>query len=193
MFTFPIILCPSIIQYIVSTGRCSRCLTFFHETAPPHKPYLFSFLLFQAPLLHGQENTLGSILLRSTTRRYWSKPERLIQAGDTAFNTFYLKALSEAQLGQTAEAIETLELALISHPEMPGYSGCWPDNLRCRRLCEGPEWLPSLVQTDSLDVSSWLKLAEIASFRQHDDQVIKALEPGTAHRLPQPDRPDDDG
>ena len=84
--------------------------------------------------------------------------------------------LSEAQLGQTARAIETLQLALQSHP----------DDIRLTRMLAGQQFEAGyyvqahegylkLVQRDSLDVSSWLKLAEIASFRQQNDQAIEAL------------------
>ena len=42
---------------------------------------------------------------------------RAIETGDTLFNTFYLKALSEAQLGRTEHAIQTLEMANAEFPE----------------------------------------------------------------------------
>ena len=41
-----------------------------------------------------------------------------ISSGDTAFNTRYLKALAEVQLGKTAEAIQTLEEARLVFPEI---------------------------------------------------------------------------
>lgn len=100
----------------------------------------------------------------------------LIEAGDTAFNTYYLKALSEVQLGQSPLAIVTLKRASQYHP----------DDLRAERMLarqyyEVGEYTrawnkyQSLVGRDSSDVSSWLKMADIASFRQDFDQAIEAL------------------
>lgn len=126
-------------------------------------------------LIQAQENILD-LYYSGNYNRVLEQTEALIEEGDTAFNTFYLQVLSEAQLGQTSMAIKTLELALISHP----------DDARLLRMLAGQLFdagyyvqarksYSELVQKDSLDVGSWLKLAEIASFRQHDDQVIKAL------------------
>jgi len=100
----------------------------------------------------------------------------MIEAGDTAFNTFYLQVLSEAQLGQTAEAIRTVEQGLEIHP----------GDLRLTRMLAIQQFeagyyvkakvsYNTLVQHDSTDVSSWLKLSDIASFRQHNNQAIEAL------------------
>ncbi|MFH0759362.1 MAG: tetratricopeptide repeat protein [Bacteroidota bacterium] len=98
-------------------------------------------------------------------------------AGDTSFITFYMKAQSEAQLGQTGNAISTLQGALEYHP----------DDIRIRRMLalqyslagdyvKARENFLVLVCSDSTDVSSWLKLAEIASFRQRYGEAIHALE-----------------
>lgn len=106
-----------------------------------------------------------------------SSTSEAIAAGDTAYNTHYLKALSEIQLGQTAEAINTLEQAHELFQDRPGiprmlagqyydagyYVKAWNSYLK-------------LVEADSTDVSSWLKMADIASFRQHYNQAIQALE-----------------
>lgn len=100
----------------------------------------------------------------------------MIEAGDTAFNTFYLQVLCEAQLGQTTEAIRTVEQGLEIHP----------GDLRLTRMLaiqqfeagyyvRAKDSYSTLVQHDSTDVSSWLKLADIASFRQHNNQAIEAL------------------
>ena len=106
-----------------------------------------------------------------------AESSRAISQGDTAYNTHYLKALSEAQLGQTAEAISTLEGAQELFKQRPGllkmlaaqyydagyYVKAWNSYLQ-------------LTRRDSTDVSSWLKLADVASFRQQYDQAIQALE-----------------
>ena len=100
----------------------------------------------------------------------------LIESGDTAVNTFYLKALAESQLGQTGAAIFTLQQGMVLHPE----------NNRLQRMLavqyfeagdyvRAKQCYASLVEKDSTDVSSWLKLADIASFRQHNEEAIQAL------------------
>ena len=102
---------------------------------------------------------------------------KAINQGDTAYNTHYLKALSEIQMGLTSEAISTLERAQEAFQQRPGlpkmlagqyyeagyYVKAWNSYLK-------------LAQADSTDVSSWLKLADIASFRQHYPEAIEALE-----------------
>jgi tetratricopeptide (TPR) repeat protein len=90
--------------------------------------------------------------------------------------SFYLKALSEAQLGQVPQAIETLQDALEIHP----------GDKRLSRMLAGQYFdagayvkarnaYEELVQQDSADVSSWLKLAEMASFGQQYQEAIAAL------------------
>jgi tetratricopeptide (TPR) repeat protein len=100
-----------------------------------------------------------------------------IQSGDTAFNIFYLKALAEAQLGKSPEAIETLEQAIQFHPGdtrlsrmLAGQYFDSGDYVKARKSYE------ELVSVDYTDVSSWLKLAEIASFRQEYKTATSALE-----------------
>jgi tetratricopeptide (TPR) repeat protein len=101
---------------------------------------------------------------------------QLIQSGDTSFTPFYLKALSETQMGQSTEAISTLQLALQYHP----------GDLRLNRMLaaqyfEAGNYVQArrsymdLIRQDSTDVSSWLNLAEIASFRQQYNESIDAL------------------
>jgi len=100
-----------------------------------------------------------------------------ITKGDTAFNLFYLKALSEAQLGAPEKAIGTLQNA----------RELYPGDERVNRMLAGQffdagyyvkAWNSylALVQADSTDVSSWLKLADIASFRQQYGQATQSLE-----------------
>ncbi len=102
--------------------------------------------------------------------------EAKIVSGDTACNTFYLKALSEAQLGQSQKAIQTLQNGLALHPA----------DRRLHRMLAGQYYeagayvkarkaYQEFVQSDSSDISSWLKLAEMASFRQQYQEAIQAL------------------
>jgi tetratricopeptide (TPR) repeat protein len=131
---------------------------------------LSSFVLFaQKTILdHYYSGNYQQVIEQSTAS---------ISSGDTAFNTRHLKALSEVQLGKTAEAIQTLEEARI----------VFPDNLMAKRMLAGQyeaagdyvkawNFYLDLVSLDSSDVASWLKLADIASFRQHYPQTINALE-----------------
>jgi tetratricopeptide (TPR) repeat protein len=100
----------------------------------------------------------------------------LIVSGDTASNTFYLKALSESQMGQTLEAIGTLQNGLALHP---GEKRLSP--MLARQYFDAGAYMKArkayreLVQSDSTDVSSWLKLAEMASFRQQYNEAVEAL------------------
>ena len=102
---------------------------------------------------------------------------KAITSGDTVFNTYYLKALSEVQVGKLKNAILTLELS----------QKLFPDDIRIRRMLAGQyfdagdyvkawDQYNKLVLDDSTDAASWLQLAEIASFRQHYKQAIHALE-----------------
>lgn len=100
-----------------------------------------------------------------------------IAGGDTAFQSYYLKALSEIQLGRTDSAIGTLQLA----------SALFPGETRIRRLLAGQFYeagdfvrarvaYGNLVISDSSDLSAWLKLAEIASFQQRTGDAVKKLD-----------------
>ena len=100
-----------------------------------------------------------------------------IASGDTAFNTYHLKALSEVQVGKVKDAILTLELS----------QKLFPDNIRISRMLAGQyfdagdyvkawDQYNKLVLDDSTDAASWLKLAEIASFRQLYKKAMNALE-----------------
>lgn len=146
----------------------------------PMKPFRYILpgiilLLFAGSSLRAQEH-LTDLYYSGDYREVIRKTSDLIESGDTAFNTFYLQALAEAQLGQTALAIQTLQTGLQKHP----------GDIRMIRMLAGQQFdagyyvkalqnYSLLVGKDSSDVSSWLKLAEIASFRQHNNQAIEAL------------------
>jgi len=133
-------------------------------------------LLFSTLLLEAQETVLDLYYSGSYTRVI-EQTSSSISSGDTAFNNHYLKALAEVQLGKTPDAIATLENAQILFPE----------NLSVQRMLAAQyesagayvkAWnlYLVLVETDSSDVASWLKLADIASFRQQYKHAIEALE-----------------
>ena len=141
-----------------------------------HKHTLsLSFILFLSYSVGAQEN-LTELYYSGNYGKVIDLSAQQIQTGDTAVNTYYLKALAESQFGQTGASITTLQGAMAIHPE----------NSRLHRMLamqyfEAGDYVRAnqsytlLVQQDSTDVSSWLKLAEIASFRQQNDQTIEAL------------------
>ena len=126
-------------------------------------------------VLHAQEN-LTDLYYSGNYQKVIDASGTLIASGDTAINTFYLKALSEAQLGQPVEAIGTLSQGLNLHPVEPRLS-----RMLARQYFDAGDYVQArkgydmLVQWDSTDVSSWLKLAEIASFRQQYQDAEDAL------------------
>jgi tetratricopeptide (TPR) repeat protein len=125
--------------------------------------------------LHAQEN-LADLYYSGSYREVIQASATLIESGDTVFNTFYLKALSEAQQGQVKEAIGTLQQALISHPDDLRFS-----RMLARQFFDAGNYVQArlsydkLVRRDSTDVSSWMKLAEMASFSQQFEKAIEAL------------------
>ena len=60
--------------------------------------------------------------------------------------------------------------------EIPGSRGCWPSQyFEVGDYTRAWNSYLMLVERDNKDVSSWLKIADIASFRQDFDQAIEAL------------------
>ena len=148
----------------------------FFSMKPYYSYLLVSIILFSGWLsLQAQEN-LTDLYYSGNYREVIDASSSLMASGDTAFNTIYLKALSEAQLGQTPEAIETLQQALISHPDDLRFS-----RMLARQYFDAGDYVQArkgydeLVQSDSTDVSSWLKMAEMASFRQQYQDAQDAL------------------
>jgi tetratricopeptide (TPR) repeat protein len=99
-----------------------------------------------------------------------------IDQGQRTQDLFYVKALSEIQLGRAPHAIRTLEEALDHYP----------NNHRITRLLanqyddagdfvKAKELYIKLVLKDSLEIASRLKLAEIAVFRQAYKDAIPFL------------------
>jgi hypothetical protein len=70
---------------------------------------------FSGSLIHGQQTTLD-LYYSGEYRKVLEQTSAGIESSDTTFTTFYLQVLSQAQLGQTAQAINTLELALQRFP-----------------------------------------------------------------------------
>lgn len=136
---------------------------------------IFALYISTGVNIFAQEN-LTDLYYSGNYRELINGSDALIASGDTAFNTFYLKALSEAQLGQTPEAILTLQRALALHPGDHRLS-----RMLARQYFDAGDYAQArqgydnLIQWDSTDVSSWLKLAEMASFRQQYDEAITAL------------------
>jgi len=136
--------------------------------------YTLIFCMLLLPL-SAQQN-LTEIYYSGDYRRVIELSALQIESGDTAVNTYYLKALSESQFGQTGASVATLEEALALHPESKRLQ-----RMLAVQYFEAGDYVRAqdryriLVKEDSTDVSSWLKLADIASFRQQNDQVIEAL------------------
>ncbi len=99
-----------------------------------------------------------------------------INKGDSSVANFRVKALAEIQLGRTALAIATLEESLSTHPG---------DRTLARTLAgqyfEAGNYLKAkasfrqFVTENSSDISSWMKLAEMATFKQRYPEAIIAL------------------
>lgn len=132
-------------------------------------------LLFLSPARAQQ--TIFDSYYSGDYERVITQTSKAIEAGDTLFNTFYLKALSEAQLGRPEYAIQTLELATSEFPE----------DLRLKKMLAGQYYdagayvearklYSFLINSDSSDIASFLKLAEIASFTQYYDEAVSSLE-----------------
>jgi tetratricopeptide (TPR) repeat protein len=89
----------------------------------------------------------------------------------------YLKAIIQIQTGRTDSAIRILEQALDNTPDDPTLQ-----RLLAGQYFEAGDHLKAargfavLVQLDSTDVASWLKLAEIASSRQQNEKALQILE-----------------
>jgi tetratricopeptide (TPR) repeat protein len=133
-------------------------------------------LLFPFGLLLHAQKPLTELYYSGNYREVIEVSGDLIGSGDTALTTYYLKALAEAQLGLTPEAIGTLQQALVVHP----------GDIKLSRILAGQyfdagDYVKSargyreLIQQDSTDLSSWLKLAEIESFRQDYKQAVENL------------------
>ena len=132
------------------------------------------FLLALYPL--SAQDQLTELYYSGAYRDVIDNSDELIKAGDTAFNTYYLKALSEIQMGQSSLAIGTLGAANQYHAGDPRI-----ERMLARQYYEVGDYTRAwnsylmLVEKDSNDVSSLLKMADIASFRQDFDQAIEAL------------------
>lgn len=145
--------------------------------------FLVAGLFIHLTYTHCQaQEPVSDLYYSGSYKQVISFTSEAIAAGDTAFNTYYLKALAEVQLGKTPDAISTLENAQILFPE----------NLSVERILAAQyesagnyvkAWnmYLGLVETDSTDVASWLKLADIASFRQQYKHAIEALEQVLLH------------
>lgn len=140
------------------------------------REYIIGIILLLPGLLPAQD-PLTELYYAGSYQEVIHRGQQALEQGDTTYTTYLFKALAEDQLGQTMEAIATLEAGLEVN------SG----DIRLRRMLatqymkgglyvEAQRHFFHLVTRDSLDVSSWLNLAEIASFRQKNEQAVAALE-----------------
>jgi predicted Zn-dependent protease len=90
-----------------------------------------------------------------------------IAIGYTSFNTYYLKSLSEIQMGRTDSGIRTLQAALRLHPDSNVFRRLLAAQLfEAGAYPEANAYYESFAREDSGNVEAWLKFARIASFRQ---------------------------
>ena len=142
----------------------------------PRSIKLAILLLLFAPRLAAQD-PITDAYYSGQYREVIRQTAQLILGGDTSRNTFHIKALSEVQLGQTDQAIRTLEQVLEIAPGEARF-----ERMLAGQYFEAGDYLKAnslylkLVTRDSTDVSSWLKIADVASFRQDFGQATRALE-----------------
>ncbi|HER08744.1 MAG TPA: hypothetical protein ENO20_07515 [Bacteroides sp.] len=101
---------------------------------------------------------------------------KAIASGDSSFQYYYLRALSEIQLGRTDSAIRTLRVTRRLYPENGTVKRLLAGQLfEAGAYPEAGEYYESFAREDSGNVEAWLKLARIASIRQQYDRVIPLL------------------
>lgn len=142
---------------------------------------LISFLsacifLLAATFVYSQDQKLLDRYYSGEYNKVIELTSKALTEGDTVFETYYLKALSEAQTGKTAEAVATLDGALETHPGSSRLRRARAGQLfEAGYFTRAREDYTVLVSEDSSDISSWMKLADIASFNQKYDEAIRAL------------------
>ncbi len=107
------------------------------------------------------------------------EPDRTTDLSEGVPQDFYLKALSEIRLGRADSAIRTLRAALQLHPDSHVVKRMLAAQLfEAGAYPEASAYYESFAREDSGNAEAWLKLAQIASFRQQYDRAIPLL-----HRL----------
>ena len=125
--------------------------------------------------ISAQEN-LTELYYSGSYREVIDLSAGLIESGDTGVNNYFLKALSESQLGQTGKSILTLQQAMLIHPEKIRFKRMLAAQyFEAGNYTQARSHYSALVEKDSTDVNAWLKLADIASFRQQYEQAVEAL------------------
>jgi tetratricopeptide (TPR) repeat protein len=133
----------------------------------------FILLIFQS--ISAQEN-LTELYYSGSYREVIALSAGLIESGDSGVNNYFLKALSESQLGQTGKSIHTLQQASIVHPDESRFKRMLASQyFEAGDYTRARSHYSALVEKDSTDVNAWLKLADIASFRQQYKQAVEAL------------------
>lgn len=148
-------------------------------------PSLMHIRLFILAILLSGVNASGLMAQNTLLDRFYSgeyksvigESTEAIQSGDTAYNTFYLLALSQVQMGLSEEAIETLGKALVIFPDDPRIHRMLAGQLfEAGNYPDAQTYYANLVATDSGDIAAWIKLADIASFRQQYKEAIRIHE-----------------
>jgi len=104
------------------------------------------------------------------------EPDRTPDLPEGDPQEFYLKALSEIRAGRTDSALRTLQAALQLHPDSHVVKRLLAAQLfEAGAYPEANTYYESFAREDSGNAEAWLKLAEIASFRQQYDRTIPLL------------------
>ncbi|MCK5136665.1 MAG: hypothetical protein KAR19_12810 [Bacteroidales bacterium] len=127
------------------------------------------FLLLSTHHSTAQENILD-LYYSGSYEKVIGRTTEYIVSGDTAFNTFYLKALSEVQVGRTENAIQTLERA----------AGVYLEDDRITRILAGQyheagDYVKAWNRYSALDsknLSSLLMLGEILNRLSNSGAIV---------------------
>lgn len=104
--------------------------------------------------------------------------QKQLALGQAAEEIYLLVSLSEIQTGRILAAISTLKEAESLYPGHPSFSRMLAEQYyRAGLYPEARDAYLQLLENDSTDMPASFKLAEIASFKQEQKDVIKRLEP----------------
>jgi tetratricopeptide (TPR) repeat protein len=137
--------------------------------------FFLLILFFSLVPLHSQDD-LNGLYLSGSYDSLITLASMEIQKGDPAPEIIYLKSLAEVRLGRHSSAIRTLEYG----------SDLYPADLNLKRFLAASyqdagvmvlagKAYQQVLALDSLDLSAWLQLARIASFRQDYSSAVYHL------------------
>jgi tetratricopeptide (TPR) repeat protein len=138
------------------------------------RPLLFLLLLLIP--VRAQED-LNALYFSGDYERLIHETGAVLDRGDSALEVFSLKARAENQLGRTGDAIQTLEAARALYPEDVSLMRMLAVRYQeAGNMVRAREEYQRIRIRDSLDLSTWLQLARIASFRQDYQVAVHHLQ-----------------